>query len=89
MPPAANNNQQQYNNHHQQQPQSAIQPSPHHRFSKDGPPQHRSSSSRSINPATGMPERVGPYSIREEIGRGSFATVFRGEKVVSGLLSFG
>lgn len=30
-----------------------------------------------------MPERVGSYCIREEIGRGSFATVYRGEKVVS------
>lgn len=30
-----------------------------------------------------QPYRVGSYVIREEIGRGSFATVFRGEKTVS------
>lgn len=30
-----------------------------------------------------MPDRVGPYTILEEIGRGSFAIVHRGERVVS------
>lgn len=30
-----------------------------------------------------MPDRVGSYAIREEIGRGSFAVVYRGDKVVS------
>lgn len=78
MPPAAANIQQQQQPT-QQQPASSHQ----HRYHKDGAPQHRSSSSRSVNPATGMPERVGSYCIREEIGRGSFATVYRGEKVVS------
>lgn len=74
MPPASNVQQpsQQHAAPHQAQ----------HRFS-NGQPQHRSSSSRTVNPATGMPERVGSYIIREEIGRGSFATVYRGERVVS------
>lgn len=33
--------------------------------------------------STQQPYRVGSYIIREEIGRGSFATVYRGEKTVS------
>lgn len=28
-------------------------------------------------------DRIGPYLIGEEIGRGSFATVFKGRKIVS------
>lgn len=31
-------------------------------------------------------DRIGPYSIAEEIGRGSFATVYRGERQVRALL---
>ena len=27
-------------------------------------------------------DRIGPFEIREEIGRGSFATVFKGYKLV-------
>lgn len=33
-----------------------------------------------------QPYRVGSYVIREEIGRGSFATVYRGEKTVRSML---
>lgn len=33
--------------------------------------------------ADGDQERIGPYLIHEEIGRGSFATVFRGVRYVS------
>jgi serine/threonine-protein kinase ULK/ATG1 len=28
-------------------------------------------------------DRIGPYGIGDEIGRGSFATVFRGRRIVS------
>jgi len=28
-------------------------------------------------------DRIGPYAIRDEIGRGSFATVFKGKRLVS------
>lgn len=32
--------------------------------------------------ATDEEDRIGPYLIRDEVGRGSFATVFRGERCV-------
>lgn len=44
----------------------------------------RKPSATASGPAAGY-ERVGPYEIKEEIGRGSFAIVYYGEKLVRGL----
>lgn len=44
--------------------------------------QSSASSGSGQSSSNAMPDRVGPYTIREEIGRGSFATVYRGECVV-------
>lgn len=34
-----------------------------------------------------VPDRIGNYRIAQEIGRGSFATVYRGDKVVGRLVT--
>ena len=45
-----------------------------------------SSSSAARKPRTDpkIGDRIGPYEVREEIGRGSFAIVYRGENLVRG-----
>ena len=38
---------------------------------------------QSVSTVQEADDRIGPYRIREEVGRGSFATVFRGTHLVS------
>ena len=50
---------------------------------RDAPAAPAGSAAAAMQAPSQQPYRVGNYIIREEIGRGSFATVYRGEKTVS------